>query len=45
MKKLMIVLACLDVLVLALLLMGYPQRWFLPENGGRIQLKYTVLYP
>ena len=33
MKKLMIVLACLDVLVLALLLMGYPQRWFLPETA------------
>ena len=33
MNKLMIVLACLDVLVLALLLMGYPQRWFLPETA------------
>lgn len=32
MKKLIVVLACLDVVLLALLLMGYPQKWFRTEQ-------------
>ncbi len=44
MKKLIVVLACLDILVLTLLLMGYPQRWFRtepPENSSSNIMYYT----
>ena len=45
MKKLILVLACLDIVVLALLLMGYPQRWFqtepLEESSSSNIMYYT----
>lgn len=44
MKKLMIVLAFLDAVLLTLLLMGYPQKWFRtepPENSSSNIMYYT----
>jgi len=48
-KKLILVLACLDIVVLALLLMGYPQRWFqtepLEESSSSNIMYYTPEAP